>query len=409
MKRLRLLVPALVVTVSAAVVPAAVADSPYPGIDFLGCDGIRAQQGRTFTDDAGYHAYVGDFTAGEQLLVRPAAPGASYAVRTPFDDSQSYPGGADAFRYDVAETGRYKFAIFAHSGALDEPLVLTHTATCGVPPTVTITNPTAAGVAGSGEAVVRASFSCADGTNPVATCTSSPEIPLTRPGTHTFSVTATDTQGLATTRSVTYTVPRLGQSVAFTTEAPAGATWGRTPYAVGARSTSGLPVAITVDPASTGCTASSGVGAPTVSFPRPGPCILHADQPGNDTYLPAPRVSQTFEVGRRATYLTATKASKGLLGLTPTTFRAELDADQLIGSRWVAAGYPGQDVTFWVDGKAMCSATSVAVVGDDSSALDAVATCKAPIGLANVTRSTYTVTFGGNDLYLPSSAVGVLR
>lgn len=211
--------------------------------------------------------------------------------------------------------------------------------------------------------------------------------------------------------------PRQEQSVAFTSTAPVGLEWVRGykygAYYPTATSTSGLPVQFSVDPASTGCYGQAGLpgadGQPRFTVYTklsPGTCIVHADQAGDDQFRPAARQTQTFEVLRERVQLSGSKVGKGLLGLIPTTFRAELQRDVPFGPGYLPVGYPGQTLTFSVAGKVMCSGVTVEQNGPSGST--AVATCKATIGLANALATTYTVTYAGNDLSFGATAVGKL-
>ncbi len=83
------------------------------------------------------------------------------------------------------------------------------------------------------------------------------------------------------------------QTIAFTSAAPMNASVGGPTYAVTATATSGLTVAFTID--ATAATVCSISGA-TVSFIGGGTCVINADQAGTGTYLPAPQVSQRFNV-----------------------------------------------------------------------------------------------------------------
>jgi hypothetical protein len=87
------------------------------------------------------------------------------------------------------------------------------------------------------------------------------------------------------------------QTVAFTTPAPADAAVAGAAYAVAAAATSGLPVTLTIDAAAGGACALAGA---TVTFQHAGTCVIDADQAGNADYAAAPRVQQSFAVGRGA-------------------------------------------------------------------------------------------------------------
>lgn len=206
---------------------------------------------------------------------------------------------------------------------------------------------------------------------------------------------------------------KVPQTLHFTSEAPTDAVVGhRYNYAVTAESSSGLPVELTADPSTPACAVSPlppfiyGNVVPV----HAGTCTVFADQPGDAEYAAAERISLTFEIARELTVLEAKKATKGLLGLSGTTFSANLRYQGWFGPSYGALfPYTGQVVTFSVGGKKICTGTTKAV--DDGSFFGAaIATCKAPVGVnAALTKSTYTASFAGAPDYLPSTAVGQLR
>ncbi|MCB1269297.1 MAG: hypothetical protein KDB19_14360 [Microthrixaceae bacterium] len=73
--------------------------------------------------------------------------------------------------------------------------------------------------------------------------------------------------------------------------APSFSYIGRT-FTPTATDTSGMPVTITLDASSTGCTFVGGV----VSFNSLGTCVLNADQPGDATHDPSPRVQRSIAI-----------------------------------------------------------------------------------------------------------------
>jgi hypothetical protein len=203
------------------------------------------------------------------------------------------------------------------------------------------------------------------------------------------------------------------QTLHFTSDPPTDAIVGyRYNYVVTAESSSGLPVVLSADPATPACTVS-----PEPPFiygnviaDHAGPCTVFADQPGDATYAPAPRISMTFQIGKESTTLAPKTANKGLLGLTPTTFKAGLTYTGWFGPGHGAQfPYVGQEVTFSVGGKPVCTATTVAA--DDGSMFGTgLATCKATLGLAAALRyNTYTVSYGGSADYAGSTATGKLQ
>lgn len=198
------------------------------------------------------------------------------------------------------------------------------------------------------------------------------------------------------------------QTLQFTSEPPTGAIVGyRYNYAVTAESSSGLPVVLSTDPGSDTCAVSP---APPFIYGNvvpnhAGTCTVYADQPGNDEFAPAPRIAMTFEIGREATAIHPLRADKGVLGLSPTTFRAKLTRQGWFGPLY-GSDFPhvGELVVFRVGNKVMCSAETVPVA-DDSMFGSAVATCKAKIGLdLALTRNSFTATYDGNRDYAGSTA-----
>jgi hypothetical protein len=102
--------------------------------------------------------------------------------------------------------------------------------------------------------------------------------------------------------------PTQPQTVTFTSAAPEGEDWfgGKWEYyLVEASASSGLPVTLSIDPASTDVclfldgpygTKPSSPSPAGVRFLGPGTCTIRADQAGNGEYLPAEQASQSFEI-----------------------------------------------------------------------------------------------------------------
>ena len=92
------------------------------------------------------------------------------------------------------------------------------------------------------------------------------------------------------------TVEKASQSISFTSANPflvtLPSTGANPTYTPTATSSSGLPVALSVDPASDGCTMTAGV----VTFNHEGICVINADQAGNTIYKPAARKRQSIVV-----------------------------------------------------------------------------------------------------------------
>jgi hypothetical protein len=116
----------------------------------------------------------------------------------------------------------------------------------------------------------------------------------------------------------TYEAGRKPQSVTFTSTPPSHARYRGADdqsYTATATATSGLPVTLSADPSSTsGCALSGG----TVSYGGgAGTCVIDASQPGNGSYLPAPRVTQRFTISPARLSITASSAAMTYGGTVP--------------------------------------------------------------------------------------------
>jgi hypothetical protein len=225
----------------------------------------------------------------------------------------------------------------------------------------------------------------------------------------------------------------ISQTVSFTSASPNQAHIGDT-YAVGATSTSGLPVVISIDQSSTsGCTYSQGTGLVTFAGPA-GTCTIDADQPGNATYAAAPTSRQTISVGLDAqsvafttlppsspkvgdTYAVAATSTSGLqvtISIDPTstsactyaqgtglvTFAGSagtciVDADQAGNATFAAAQRVTQPIGVGLDAQTISFTTTPpnsAHVGD-TYAVAATATSSLPVTISIDPSSTSGCTY----------------
>jgi len=112
-----------------------------------------------------------------------------------------------------------------------------------------------------------------------------------------------------------FTVNKAAQTISFGALAPL--TFGASPFAVSATSSSGLPVSFA---ASGSCTVAGNL----VTITGAGSCTITASQAGDGNYLPAPSVPQTFAIAPAAQTITwptipaKTYAPGGTFGLTAT-------------------------------------------------------------------------------------------
>ena len=170
------------------------------------------------------------------------------------------------------------------------------------------------------------------------------------------------------------TLGSASQSSSFSSTAPATPNVGSV-YPVSATATSGLPVTLTIDRASTkkACTLTGSL----VSFKKAGTCIIDANQAGNGAYLPAPEVQQTITI-------TAAKASTATtLSLASSTVAYGSEQNEKVSVTATAAGggtIPKGKVTVVAGSKKLCKITLV----------DGAGSC-APKATA-VQAGSYTVT-----------------
>jgi PKD domain len=111
-------------------------------------------------------------------------------------------------------------------------------------------------------------------------------------GTYAVALTVFKADGTSygTVRTVT---ARKGQFITFNSSPPSGATVGGPAYIVSATATSGLPVSLSIDPASASTCAISGAA---VTFIGAGSCTIDANQAGTKEISPARQAQQSLIV-----------------------------------------------------------------------------------------------------------------
>jgi len=399
---LRRLLPVLALVLAAVglLSPAGAVGPPLSS----GCTTLHNAETATFSAAAGHILLSDTFAAGEQVRFTITGSGPSVGVTAPGGSSTLAATSGQPVRYDVTSTGGHTFVVSAASGSVSLKVA------CGIPPKAVVTTPAEGATYGVNDTVTP-SVQCVDGTN-AASCSAGP-VDTSTAGAHTYTVVASDSADLQTKTVVHYTVDKKAQTLHFTSAPITDAIVGyRYNYTVTAESDSGLEVELSTDPNTPACAMS---GFPPFIYGNvvplhAGTCTVFADQPGNDQYAPAERITMTFQIGRELTTLEAFKASKGILGISGTTFKANLHYRGWFGPSYGAAfPYPGQEVKFYVGGKLICSA--VTVQQDDGSFFGgAIATCKAPIGVqAALKYNSYTAVYASSQDYLPSTAIGKLQ
>jgi hypothetical protein len=206
--------------------------------------------------------------------------------------------------------------------------------------------------------------------------------------------------------------PSQAQTVTFTSAAPQGKDWFNNgygsffaDYTAMASASSGLPVTLSIDPASTDVCRfydpgnDSQLTSPSpgyVQFWGAGTCTIHADQAGNDEYLPAEQASQSFVLDKVQSKVAVLRQRNW--PLRKRTFRATLEVPT-VGMRYTVYwdGYPGQVVTFSLAGHPVCSGTTNA---------GGVATCTATLSARDWLRYTFVASYAGDANYKPISRNG---
>ena len=141
-------------------------------------------------------------------------------------------------------------------------------------------------------------------------------------GVGTCSLTASagsttdDTAATGTLQS--FTVSKTTQSITFSLASPV--TYGVTPIALSATSTSGLAVAFTIDASST---ALGSISGNTLTVKSAGTLVIDANQAGNADYLGAPQIQRAIVVGKAALTVTANSVSRAY-GLANPTLTASI-------------------------------------------------------------------------------------
>ena len=153
-----------------------------------------------------------------------------------------------------------------------------------------------------------------------------------------------------------FSVGKGSQTVIFTSTAPSGAAVDGATYVPSATATSGLPVTITVDAASSGiCSITSGV----VSFQAVGTCTLDGNQSGDANWNAASQAQQSFTVGKGSQTVSFTSSAPGSATVGGITYVP------------TAAATSGLTVSITVDS----SASSVCSMSAGVVSFQAVGTC----------------------------------
>ncbi len=205
----------------------------------------------------------------------------------------------------------------------------------------------------------------------------------------------TNPAGSATTSAAILTVSLATQTITVTSPAPATAIVSGATYTPSATASSGLAVAITIDPSAGSVCAIAG-GA--VSFQNVGTCVVNFNQAGNSTYQAAPQVQQSFAVGQGANVITFPPLSDTPFTSTPPSP--------------VASASSGLTVSYASTTTGVCTVTSAGAISFVSAGTCSITASQG--GNANYAAATsvsrsFAVTPGVNTITfaaLPNRALG---
>jgi len=194
---------------------------------------------------------------------------------------------------------------------------------------------------------------------------------------------------------------KLGQTIGFTSPNPSPVEIDDPSYTPHATATSGLPVTLSLNAASSGCAFVSGV----VSFYAAGICLIDANQAGDAVWAPAAQAQQAITVNRKSQTITFTTANPspvhaGDSDYTPTATatsgltvsftldatssgcvllggtvsftaagRCLINADQAGNSVWAAATRVLQSITIVVNPAQYCASIGGSFGGQTATAL----------------------------------------
>ena len=312
--------------------------------------------GSTGVAAAGY-VVVRTSTAGGDQSAACGSSAASPVALTSCTDS-SVPDGT--YRYTVVAVRSGWTATSVPSAVVTVRLAVATTTTVSSTP-----NPAAVGqtvtytatvVAASGQSTpsgtvtfrdAGSTISCTSGSHTldasgVATC----RVAYASTGSHEVTATyaASGSWAGSTSVPVGQVVSKQSQSVTFTSSVPTNATAGGPTHTVSAAATSGLAVTF-----STSTPAVCTVSGTTVTYVAAGTCTVLADQPGNETYAAAARVSQSITVVK---------------GTQTVTFTSSVPANATAGGPThtvSATATSGLAVTFSTSTPAVCTVSGTTV------------------------------------------------
>lgn len=195
--------------------------------------------------------------------------------------------------------------------------------------------------------------------------------------------------------SVADAIAKAPQTVAFTSADPSPVNKGDS-FTPTASASSGLPVAITVDPASSAVCSISALGVVTIDAPS-GTCVLNADQPGDGNRLAAPRQQMQVTVANRKPVCSPASVEVVMnVALSGTADCSDPDGSAIVGYAIATDGALGHAA---IDASGRWTYTPVAnaVPSGQTSVADSF-TLVASDGAADSDPATVSVTIGNRPV-----------
>jgi hypothetical protein len=337
---------------------------------------VKASQSITFVSSAPSSAsysgsnnqtYLVNANASSGLLVTFSIDSSSTSSCAISGSTVSYGSDVGICIIDADETGSGGYLPAEQSqqsfyiGQASQAITLSSSAPSGATVGGTTFTPTASS---SSELTVQFSI---DGTSSSGACTISAEVvSFTGVGTCVVDANQTGDANYVAAPQVqqSFTIGQGSQAITFVSSAPSSASYSGSnnqTYLANANASSGLPVALSIDPSSTaGCTISGS----TVSYGGGvGTCVIDANQLGSDAFLAAPQVQQSFTIAQgwqSITFVSSAPLSASYSGSNNQTYVVNANA---------SSGLPA---TFSIDSS---STSSCAISGLNVSFGGGVGTC----------------------------------
>jgi PKD domain len=204
-------------------------------------------------------------------------------------------------------------------------------------------------------------------------------------GEYTVTMTPTDELTGSTATPVQHTViVKSTQTISFTSAAPGSATAGGSTYTAAATASSGLPVSF-----SSGTPSVCSVAGSTVSFIAGGTCTIDAEQAGNEAFVAAPEVQQSFTV-----------AAASMPALTPRV-ASEIQVASAVPTPTGAVALLGANISIGANGAGTVrlSCTGTAACGGRLTLT---------VKIKGRNRRVRTVTLGGASFSIAPGATGTI-